>query len=92
MTVAAKREDKSRDHLLHTWILTPSKMRAGNFTARADPLALYDDEDLVFLEEVDENEDFGDPCHEFEHSIFFFFLLLTSFAIVVCYSVLLAKR
>ena len=53
----------------------------------------YDEDELSFLEEMEDEDDFGDdPCHEMEHSVFFFIILFMSFGLVVAYFVLLAKR
>ena len=56
-----------------------------------------DDSDLAaetsFLEESEESSaDFGDPCHEFDHSVVFFLLLALFLAGVVTYCTLLARR
>lgn len=45
---------------------------------------------VIALEE--DEEDFGDPCNEFAHSVLFFIILVVAFALIVCYCVLLAKK
>jgi len=40
----------------------------------------------VFSVDFDEeDDDFGDPCHEFEHSLMFFFILGLSLTLVGTY-------
>ena len=45
----------------------------------------------AFIEEP-EDVDIGDPCHEFEHSIFFFVILVVSVGASLSYCVLLKHR
>lgn len=55
---------------------------------------LYDQNNdaIIFLEEVVEDEDFGDPCHEYEHSIFTFIIIFPSLALFCLYCYLLTSR
>ena len=50
-------------------------------------------EDYLTISEGEEDEEFfGDPCHEFEHSIIFFIILIIFLASTVTYCVLLYRR
>ncbi len=53
----------------------------------------FDEYDEVFLENDEaEDEGFGDPCHELEHSVVFFIILFLCIGGVVFYCVLLLKK
>ena len=52
-----------------------------------------DDDSAIFaFIEQPEDVDIGDPCHEFEHSVFFFLILVVSVVASTCYCVLLRQR
>jgi hypothetical protein len=61
----------------------------------SEDLSLFDneeEEEKSSARVVAPGGEFGDPCHDYEHSFVSLALITLSFILVVCFAILLAKR